>query len=83
MAPHVALTRLFGGFDLVGALDAIGAPGHQVLMYRPPNRIVAAALRVITPNQWFCADDDLWVCHDGEHLLFAHNSPIATELVGA
>ena len=79
----VALGRLFGEFDLVGGLDAVGAPGREVLMYRAPDLLVRAALRVVEAKRWFRADDDLWICHDGEHLLFAHDNPSVSHLVGA
>ena len=81
--PSVALGRLFGEFDLIGSLAAVGAPGHEVLMYQAPDRLANAALRVITPNRWFRADEELWICHDTDHLLFSHDHPAASHLVGA
>ena len=83
VSPIVALGRLFGEFDLVGGLDAVRAPGREVLMYRAGDLLSAAALRVIEPNEWFCADQELWICHDGAHLLFAHDHPMVSDLMGA
>ena len=79
----IALERLFGEFDLVGGLDAVAAPGREVLLYRPPSLLIAAALRVIEPHRWMEAGEGLWVSHDGEHLLFAHDGPDISHLVGA
>ena len=79
----VALAKLFGTFDLIGTLDAVRAPGRTVLMYRAPDRLTHASLRVVTPHQWFEADDGLWLYHDGEHLLLSHNHRLASDLVGA
>jgi hypothetical protein len=70
-------------FDLVGSLSAIGAPGHDVLMYRPPDHLARAALRIIDAHEWLHVEDDLWICSDETHLLFAHNDPTVSELVGA
>lgn len=83
VSPEVGLGRLFGEFDLVGGLPSVGAPGREVLMYRAGDRLTAAALRVVDANRWFYADDGLWFSHDGLNLLFAHNDPSATTLVGA
>jgi len=81
--PTVALARLFGDFDLVGGLAAVGAPGREVLMYRAPDRLANAALRVLEPHRWFRADENLWISHDGDHLLFSHDHPSVSHLVGA
>ena len=81
--PTVALARLFGEFDLVGGLAAVAAPGREVLMYRAPDGLVRAALRVLDPHRWYRADEYLWVSHDENHLLFSHNDPVVTHLIGA
>lgn len=72
------LARLFGQFDLVGSLPGLGAPGRQVLLYRPPDRRTAAALRAWPSRTWLEGDDGLWVSHDGQHLLLAHDAPWVT-----
>ncbi len=52
-------------------------------MYRAPDRLTAAALRVVEPHRWFSVDQELWMYHDGEQLLFAHDHPDVSHLVGA
>lgn len=77
--PAVALARLFGSFDLVAALDGIGAPGPTVLAYRPDSRRGRAAMRALPLRRWIEAAPKLWVTHDGERLLMAPTDPVLAD----
>lgn len=68
-----AMTALFGSFDLVGQLDALGAPSPKVLVYSPPRRQLRRHFDVIPARVWLKAGPHLWLSHDGEHLLLATN----------
>jgi len=75
---RVGLARLFGDFDLVSALGALGAPAKEVLAYRPPNAKAKRIFRWIPEAVWLQGADGLWLAHDGEFLLLAHGSPWLT-----
>lgn len=68
-----AVAALFGSYDLVGRLDALGAPSPEVLVYEPPRRQLRRHLDAIPPRVWLKAGPHLWLSHDGEHLLLATN----------
>lgn len=68
-----AMAAVFGSFDLVGQLDALGAPSPRVLVYSPPRRQLRRHLDVIPPRVWLKTGPHLWLSHDGEHLLLATN----------
>ncbi|MDP8958333.1 MAG: hypothetical protein M3N51_03830, partial [Actinomycetota bacterium] len=70
------LARLFGEFDLVGRLPALRAPAPEVLVYRPPNRRAASRLAAFPRLSWLEAAPDLWLSHDGDHLLLAPIDPL-------
>ena len=78
VAGRVGLARLFGDFDLVSALGALGAPAKEVLAYRPPNARARKIFRLISETVWLQGADGLWLAHDGEFLLIAHGSPWLT-----
>lgn len=74
--PAEGMAALFGQFDLVGRLPAVSAPGSEVLMYRAPNRRVKAYLRAFPAHVWLEVDTNLWLSHDGEHLLLVPTTPL-------
>ncbi|CAN5753570.1 hypothetical protein BH23ACT5_BH23ACT5_22710 [soil metagenome] len=65
-----AMAALFGSFDLIGSMPAIGAPAEQVLAYRP-TRARRGALSVLPAKTWLQAGPDLWLATDGATLLLA------------
>ncbi len=77
--PAVALAGLFGSFDLMTALDGIGAPGPTVLAYRPDSRRGRTAMRSLPLRRWFEAAPTLWVTHDGERLLMSPTNPVLVD----
>jgi hypothetical protein len=68
--PAEAMAALFGTFDLIGPMPAIGAPADQVLAYRP-TRGKGGALSVLPTECWLRAGPDLWLATDGSILLLA------------
>ena len=74
--PAEGMARLFGQFDLLGAVPAVRAPAMEVLVYRPPNRRARRALSVFPSGLWLEAHPGLWVTHDGDNLLLAPADPI-------
>ncbi len=74
--PAEGMAILFGQFDLVGKLEALSAPAPEVLLYRPPTGRWRAHLDVFDKGVWLEAAPNLWLSHDGEHLLLAPTDPI-------
>lgn len=68
--PAEGIAGLFGNFDLVGPLPAVGAPARRVLVYRPA-RGRKAALAVLPEGVWMRAASDLWIASDGRVLMLA------------
>lgn len=68
--PAEGMAALFGSFDLIGAVAAVGAPARRVLAYRPP-RSGRNAVNVLPVHCWLAAGPDLWVATDGQCLLLA------------
>jgi hypothetical protein len=68
--PAEGVAGLFGNFDLVGPLEAVGAPSRRVLVYRPA-RGRKAALAVLPEGVWLRAGADLWIASDGRVLMLA------------
>lgn len=66
-----AMAAVFGSFDLIGHLDALGAPAPKVLAYAPPSAGKRRRLESLPRRVWLKAGPHLWVSHDGEHLLIA------------
>ena len=74
-----AIAALFGSYDLVGPLDALGAPALQVLVYNPPSPRKRKNLDVLPKHAWMKAGPHLWMSHDGEVLLLATTQPMLFE----
>ena len=77
--PSEAMATLFGTYDLLGPLDALGSPAPQVLAYAPPNSRKQRNLDVLPKYVWLKAGYNLWMSHDGEVLLLATNQPLLFE----
>lgn len=69
--PAEALAALFGSYDLIGPMDALGAPAPQVLAYAPPSGRKRKNLDALPKRVWLKAGPRLWMSHDGEVLLLA------------
>ncbi len=69
--PAEGMAALFGEYDLVARLEALSAPAPEVLLYRPPSGRWRAHLEVFPKHVWLEAGPDLFLSHDGEHLLLA------------
>lgn len=74
--PMEGMAALFGDFDLVGALPAIFAPSNEVLLYRPGSTRQRGRLEAFPVESWLRATPDLWMSHDGEHLVLAPTDPL-------
>lgn len=68
--PAEGMAALFGEFDLVGPLPAVGAPARRVLVYRPP-RGGRPALEALPAGAWLLAAPDLWIASDRRVLMLA------------
>lgn len=68
--PAEGMAALFGNYDLVGPLPAVGAPASRVLAYRP-NRARRGALALLPIGGWLLVGEQLWVASDGQALLLA------------
>ncbi len=77
--PAEAVAALFGSYDLIGPLDALGAPAEQVLVYAPPSGRKRRNLDVLPKRAWLKAGPRLWMSHDGEVLLLATNQRLLFE----
>ena len=77
--PAEAMAALFGNFEMVGELDALGAPAPRVIAYRPPSNRKRANLDAFPRRIWLRASPDLWMSHDGERLLLAPTRQIVYE----
>ena len=74
--PAEAMATLFGSYDLLGPLDALGSPAPQVLAYAPPNSRMRKNLEVLPKYVWLKAGYNIWMSHDGDVLLLATNQPL-------
>ncbi|HEX6946401.1 MAG TPA: hypothetical protein VF246_03540 [Acidimicrobiia bacterium] len=77
--PAEALMALFGNFEMVGQLEALGAPAPRVIVYRPPSMRKRANLDAFPRRVWLQTAPDLWMSHDGETLLLAPTRQIVFE----
>ena len=77
--PAEAMAALFGSYDLVGTMDALGAPAPEVLVYKPPNGRKRRNLDAIPKQVWLKAGPHLWMSHDGEVLLLATTQALLFE----
>ena len=71
--PSEGMAALFGAYELMGTLDALGSPAPEVLVYQAPSTRKLRHLSAFPKNQWVKAAPDLWLTHDGERLLLATN----------
>jgi hypothetical protein len=69
--PAEAMAALFGSFDLIGSIDALGAPSPEVLVYAPPSARKRRHLDVLPRRVWLKAAPHLWMSTDGDSLLLA------------
>jgi hypothetical protein len=74
-----ALAYLFGSYDLVGHLDALGGPTPSVLAYVPPNPKKRRNLDALPKRVWLEVGPRLWLSHDGEVLLLATDHQLLIE----
>ncbi len=77
--PDEGIAAVFGSYDLIGPIDALGAPTPQVLAYRPPSSRKQAALDAFPAGTWLKAGPHLWMAHDGQVLLLAPTSKLVFE----
>ena len=66
-----AMAALFGSFDLVGPIPALGAPSPDVLVYAPPSAKKRRNLDALPKRAWLKAGPQLWMSTDGQVLLLA------------
>jgi hypothetical protein len=66
-----AIAALFGTYDLAGAMEALGAPSPEVLVYTPPSARKRRHLDALPRRAWLKAGPQLWMSTDGEVLLLA------------
>lgn len=66
-----AMAAIFGSYDLVGTMDALGAPSPEVLVYSPPTSKKRRNLDALPTKAWLKAGPHLWMSTDGEVLLLA------------
>lgn len=76
--PAEGMAALFGTYDLVGPMPAVGAPAETVLAYRP-DRGKRGALRVLPSESWLRAAPELWLATDGSVLLLATPDPLMVD----
>jgi hypothetical protein len=77
--PSEGMATLFGNYELIGALDALGSPAPELLVYRAPSIKKRRHLIAFPKGQWVKAAPDLWLTHDGEKLLLATNHRLLFE----
>ena len=74
-----AIAALFGSFDLVGSIDALGAPSPEVLVYAPPSGRKRRHLDSLPRHAWMKAGPHLWLSTDGETLLLSTTQQLMFE----
>lgn len=74
-----AVAALFGAYELIGPLDALGSPTDRVLAYSPPSHKKRRNLDALPKNVWLKAGPSLWMSHDGDTLLLATTEPVLLE----
>jgi hypothetical protein len=77
--PSEGMAALFGSYELIGSLDALGSPAPEVLVYRAPSAKRKRNLAPFPAHVWVKAAPDLWLTHDGENLLLATNHRLLFE----
>lgn len=74
-----AMAYLFGSYDLIGHLDALGGPTSSVLAYAAPSVRKRKNLDVFPMNVWLSVAPRLWLSHDGQVLLLATDHQLLIE----
>lgn len=77
--PSLGMAALFGSFELIDTLDAVGSPAPEVLVYTAPSQKKRRNLRLFPAHVWVQAAPDLWLTHDEERLLLATNHQLLFE----
>lgn len=77
--PDVGMARVFGHFNLVATLPALGAPGPMALVYGPPTSRERNWMRALPQNEWLHALDGVWISHNGDQLLLSPLDQIMVE----
>ncbi len=77
--PAEGLACLFGSYDLVAHLDALGAPAPTVLAYNAPSARKRKNLNALPKHVWLRVAPSLWLSHDGDILLLATNQTLLLE----
>lgn len=68
--PAEGMAALFGTYDLIDSVPAVGAPAPLVLAYRP-SRGKKGALGLLPPGCWLRVGSELWVAAGDGVLLLA------------
>lgn len=76
--PAEGVAALFGNYDLVGPMAAVGAPARRVLVYRPPMGR-KGALGVLPEGVWLRAGADLWIASDRRTLMLATSNELLVD----
>lgn len=66
-----AMAQLFGSYDLVDTLPALGAPSPEVLVYAPPSARKRRHLEHLPENVWLRCGPRLWMSTDHQVLLLS------------
>lgn len=74
-----AMAALFGSYDLIGPLDALGSPAPYVLAYAPPSGRKRNHLEALPKRIWLKAGPQLWMSHDGSVLLLCTSQQLLFE----
>ena len=74
-----AMAYLFGSYDLIGHLDALGGPTSSVLAYVAPSAKKRKHLDALPKHVWLEVGPRLWLSHDGEILLLATDHQLLIE----
>jgi hypothetical protein len=77
--PAEGMAALFGSYELIGKLDALGSPAPEVLVYSPPSARKRKNLAPFPMRVWVKPAPDLWLTHDGENLMLATNHRLLFE----
>ncbi len=69
--PSQGMAAIFGGYDLVGSVTALGAPSREVLVYEAPSARKRRYLNALPTHVWLRCSPNLWMSTDGSHLLLS------------
>lgn len=76
--PAEGIAALFGSYDLIGSLPAVGSPAPCVLAYRP-SRGKKGALELLPSGTWLRVGSELWVAAREGILLLATRDRLMVE----